>query len=277
MELTARTAERYLRHAFDQLLAVADRLGDDLVNERPHGEGTNAVAALIVHCCGVVEFWLGHVALGEANTRDREAEFSRTATVAELHDLVAAAMARAVGHLARLEAGEGTDEGGRQFLPGGDTSDASVVLHVVEELFQHLGHAELAADALTRRGGAVELNHTIVHARDAAESASWVAELLGLPAPRTFGPFQVVEAANGVSLDFIGTDEAFDPQHYAFLVTEDEFDEIFGRIRDRGIQHWADPARSRPGEILTGHGRGCYFEDPGGNFLEILTVPYEAR
>lgn len=151
MELTADTAERYLRRAFDRMLVVADRLGDDLVNERPHGEGTNAVAALVVHCCGVTEFWLGHVALGEPSARDREAEFSTTATVAELHERVTEALTRAVRHLERLEAGEGTDEGGRQFLPGGDTSDASVVLHVVEELYQHLGHVELTADALGSR------------------------------------------------------------------------------------------------------------------------------
>lgn len=148
MDLTTTTALTYLRHAFDQLLAVADRLGEPAINTRPLGPDTNAVAALIVHCCGVTEFWLGHVALGEPSQRDRHAEFARTATLAELHALVEGTVDRAAHLLARLEAGEGTDEGGRQFLPGADTSDAAVVLHVLEELFQHLGHAELAADAL---------------------------------------------------------------------------------------------------------------------------------
>lgn len=148
MDLTDTTSVTYLRHAFTQLLGVADRLGEEAVNTRPLGPGTNAVAALIVHCCGVTEFWLGHVALGEPSTRDRQAEFNRTATLAELHALVDDTLERAVRHVARLAAGEGLDEGGRQFLPGADTSDASVVLHVVEELFQHLGHAELAADIL---------------------------------------------------------------------------------------------------------------------------------
>jgi uncharacterized damage-inducible protein DinB len=148
MILAAATALTYLRHAFTQLLAVADRLGEPAINTRPLGPHTNAVAALIVHCCGVAEFWLGHVALGEPSQRDRDAEFSRTATLAELHALVAATLDRTAHLLARLENGEGTDEGGRQFLPGADTSDASVVLHVIEELFEHLGHAELAADAL---------------------------------------------------------------------------------------------------------------------------------
>lgn len=148
MELRLGTIEVYLRHAFGQMLDVADRVGEPLVNQRPHGEDTNAVGALIVHCCAVSEFWLGHVALGEPTERERQSEFSATATLAELHAMVEAAIGRSIELVERLEAGEGTDEGGRQFLPGGDTSDAAVVLHVLEELYQHLGHMELAADAL---------------------------------------------------------------------------------------------------------------------------------
>ncbi len=122
---------------------------------------------------------------------------------------------------------------------------------------------------------AVQLNHTIVHARDSEASASAVAELLGLPAPTRFDPFMVVEVANGVSLDFMDVDGDITPQHYAFLVAEDEFDEIFGRITARGMPHWADPGRTRPGQINTNDGgRGVYFEDPDGHFLEILTRPY---
>jgi hypothetical protein len=96
----------------------------------------------------VAEFWLGHVALGRPTTRDRDAELSSTASVAELHDLVEATLATAAADLRALEAGEGRDAGGRQFLLDGDTSDASVVIHVLEEAFQHLGHMELTADAL---------------------------------------------------------------------------------------------------------------------------------
>ena len=122
---------------------------------------------------------------------------------------------------------------------------------------------------------AVQLNHTIVNARDREASATFVAELLGLPAPTRFGPFMVVEVANAVSLDFMDADGDVTPQHYAFLVGEDEFDEIFGRITSRGMPHWADPARSRPGRINTNDGvRGVYFEDPDGHFLEIITRPY---
>lgn len=120
-----------------------------------------------------------------------------------------------------------------------------------------------------------ELNHTIVHVRDNAAAAAWVAELLGLPAPTSFGHFQVVAVTNGVSLDYLSHDGEFDRQHYAFLVTEDDFDEIFGKITDRGIDHWADPARSQPGRINRHDGgRGVYFEDLDGHLLEIITRPY---
>ena len=83
---------------------------------------------------------------------------------------------------------------------------------------------------------AVQLNDTIVHALDAEASARFFAEILGLPAPWRFGPFMVVELANGVSLDFIGaTADELIVEHYAFLVDEAEFDSIFGRIRERGL------------------------------------------
>jgi catechol 2,3-dioxygenase-like lactoylglutathione lyase family enzyme len=119
----------------------------------------------------------------------------------------------------------------------------------------------------------VQLNHTIVHARDKRASATFLTEILGLPEPTPFGPFLVVEAANGVSLDFI--EEPGEPQHYAFLVTEEEFDAIFGRITERGLAYWADPGRRRPGEINRNDGgRGVYWEDPDGHLLEIITRPY---
>ena len=121
---------------------------------------------------------------------------------------------------------------------------------------------------------AVHLNHTIVAARDKHESARFLADVLGLDPPTTFGPFAVVELANDVSLDFI-EDEHVHPRHYAFLVTEDEFDEIFGRIRARGLPYWADPFERHPGEINTNDGgRGVYWKDPNGHVLEIITRPY---
>jgi extradiol dioxygenase family protein len=121
---------------------------------------------------------------------------------------------------------------------------------------------------------AVQLNHTIVNVRDKRDSASFVAEILGVAAPTQYGPFQVVQVDNDVSLDFVDV-EVLHPQHYAFLVGEDDFDAILGRIRERGITFWADPFRRRAGEWNTEDGgRGLYWEEPSGHLLEIITRPY---
>jgi catechol 2,3-dioxygenase-like lactoylglutathione lyase family enzyme len=120
----------------------------------------------------------------------------------------------------------------------------------------------------------VQLNHTIVAASDKKTSAAFLTEILGLPAPGSYGPFAVVEVANGVSLDFMD-DPQVHPRHYAFLVSEEEFDEILRRIRDRGLDYWADPFQQHPGEINTDDGgRGVYWHDPDGHVLEIITRPY---
>lgn len=121
----------------------------------------------------------------------------------------------------------------------------------------------------------VHLNHTIVWCRDQRRSAAFLTELLGLPPPGRFGPFLVVEMGNGVSLDFHDTEKQISRQHYAFLIGEDDFDRIFGRIQAQGLRHWADPGQTRAGEINRNDGgRGVYFEDPDGHLLEIITRPY---
>jgi catechol 2,3-dioxygenase-like lactoylglutathione lyase family enzyme len=119
---------------------------------------------------------------------------------------------------------------------------------------------------------AVELNHTIVSVRDKKEGATFITEILGLDPPQPFGPFMCVETANGVSLDY---DDRWDPvrAHYAFLVSEDDFDGIFARVTERGITYWADPMHQQEGR-LNDHGRGFYFEDPSGHNMEVLTRPY---
>ena len=122
---------------------------------------------------------------------------------------------------------------------------------------------------------AIQLNHTIVSARDKRESATFLAEILGLDPPTPFGPFLVVGVDNEVTLDFIDDPGPIHSQHYAFLVSEADFDEIFGRIRACGLPYWADPFRRQPGEINTHDGgRGVYWEDPSGHNLEIITRPY---
>ena len=122
---------------------------------------------------------------------------------------------------------------------------------------------------------AIQLNHTIVAVRDKQESATFLSEILGVGKPVPYGPFLVVEVDNDVSLDFADHHGPVHPQHYAFLVDEDQFDEIFGRIRERGLTYWADPFRRHEGEINTNDGgRGVYWEEPSGHFLEIITRPY---
>lgn len=124
---------------------------------------------------------------------------------------------------------------------------------------------------------AITFNHTIVAARDKTHSATFLTGLFGLPSPQPFGHFMAVTLNHGVSLDYADMpgDQEIRPQHYAFLVSEDEFSEIYGRIQARGMQHWADPRGSRPGEINHNDGgRGVYFQDPDGHYLEIITRPY---
>ena len=124
-------------------------------------------------------------------------------------------------------------------------------------------------------GVSVQLNHTIVACRDQQRSAAFLTGILGLPPATRFGHFLVVEADNGVSLDFSETSGEIASQHYAFLVGEEEFDAAFGRIRERDLAYWADPGQTRRGEVNhRDGGRGLYFADPDGHLLEIITRPY---
>ncbi|MFC1410000.1 VOC family protein [Streptacidiphilus sp. N1-12] len=125
----------------------------------------------------------------------------------------------------------------------------------------------------------VELNHTIVFARDNRASAEFLAGLLGLTVGAEWGPFIPVATGNGVTLDFAtGGQETIAAQHYAFLVTEAEFDAIFERIEQAGITYYADPFRQQPGRINHNHGgRGVYFLDPSGHGMEVLTQPYDSH
>jgi hypothetical protein len=121
----------------------------------------------------------------------------------------------------------------------------------------------------------VLLNHTIVWVHDKQAAASSVATVLDLPEPVPYGRFLVLTLGNDVSLDFADSAEPIHPQHYAFLVSELDFDAILGRIRERGLRYWADPGRRRPEQINTNDGgRGVYWEGPDGHFLEIITRPY---
>jgi hypothetical protein len=122
----------------------------------------------------------------------------------------------------------------------------------------------------------ITFNHTIIWSTDKRQSATFLTELFDLPSATPVGRFLAVTLANDVSLDYADAPEGQEVvrQHYAFLVSEDEFDAIYGRIRSRGLEHWADPMSTRPGEINHDHGgRGVYFREPSGHQLEILTRP----
>jgi catechol 2,3-dioxygenase-like lactoylglutathione lyase family enzyme len=120
-----------------------------------------------------------------------------------------------------------------------------------------------------------QLNHTIVWCSDKQRSADFLTGILGCPPARAFLHFLVVDLENGVSLDYYQKDGSVAPQHYAFLVADDEFDAAFARIEQGSIEYWADPARSQPGRINHHFGgRGVYFADPDNHLMELITKPY---
>lgn len=123
----------------------------------------------------------------------------------------------------------------------------------------------------------VQLNHHIVAVKDKHASAQFWADMLGMEVRGEFGPFVQVRTANQVDLDFAAAspEAEISPHHYAFLVSEDEFDATFAKIQQRGLTYWPEPHGDRVNEINHNDGgRGVYFRDPDGHFLEILTVPY---
>lgn len=140
----------FLRQVFEKMGAVAGRVTADELNVKPLGPGTMSIASLVVHCCGLTEFWLGHVALSRPSDRDREAEFDAVATHDELTTMLAATIEQADADVAAIEAGGGQPSELRVFLEA-DGTDAAVILHVFEECYQHLGHMEITADILEHR------------------------------------------------------------------------------------------------------------------------------
>ena len=119
------------------------------------------------------------------------------------------------------------------------------------------------------------LDHTIVPATDKAASARFLADILGIDDVAPWGPFVVLRLGNGASLDYVDATRVEEEHHYAFLVEEDEFDTILGRIEASGTGFYADPARRSPGTVNHHYGgRGVYFDDPDGHLMEVLTQPY---
>ncbi|NKX53171.1 VOC family protein [Arthrobacter mobilis] len=122
---------------------------------------------------------------------------------------------------------------------------------------------------------AVAFNHTIIFAKDKVLSADFFARIFGVAPPRPMWSFMTIMLENGVALDFANRDGDIASQHYAFLVSDEDFDGILVRIEAEQVPYWADPAKSLPQQINRNDGgRGVYFHDPAGHFLEAITRPY---
>ena len=155
LPLDLTTVDLYVRHAFSGMAAVLDRLDDETVNQCPEGWGTNTVAGLVVHCCELAPSWFAMPGLGRDSERDRDAEFRAHGTVAELRARIDAAADQTGALAAEFVAGPTVgDHPFREFMPGTDRTDGALVLHVLEELYQHLGHMEVTADAVAPPGSA---------------------------------------------------------------------------------------------------------------------------
>lgn len=123
----------------------------------------------------------------------------------------------------------------------------------------------------------VSINHLILFAHDKVSSARFLAHILDRPEPTLWGPFATVALDSHCHVEFAEPDYEIQPQHVAFLVSEEDFDGIYERITATGLTHWADPQMAHPGTYNRNHGgRGVYFRDPSGHGLEVLTRPYGA-
>lgn len=118
-------------------------------------------------------------------------------------------------------------------------------------------------------------NHTIIASTNPKEMSQFYREILEAREAPDWGPFVNIQIDDGVLLQFATPPMDFPPQHYAYLVDDAHFDRAYAKIMERRLEHWADPQRTRAGEINSGHdGRGVYLLDPSGHFLELITRPY---
>lgn len=120
-----------------------------------------------------------------------------------------------------------------------------------------------------------KFNHTIIAAKDPKISAGFYRALLEAEEAPSWGPFTNLTLDDGVLLQFAAPPIEATPVHLAFLLDDDHFERAYAHICATGLDHWADPQQTRPGETNTEHGgRGVYLLDPSGNYLELITRPY---
>jgi len=119
----------------------------------------------------------------------------------------------------------------------------------------------------------IRLDHTIVPSKDKVASARFFAEMLGLTVTPGSGYFAQVRVNESLTFDFADESDPFQSLHYAFHVSDREFDAIFERVKAKGIPYGSEPDRQTNRRINTRRGgRGFYFEDPSGHLLEVMTV-----
>jgi hypothetical protein len=140
----------YIDLALDAMTGIVEALGDDRANQAPHLPAANSPYAILTHCLGVLEFWGGFVIAGRSIQRDRDAEFQASGSVAELVRRTRDARRRLAADLSTIEPlapPRGAPDPDDANLPIGRTQ-GGVVLHILEELLQHLGQMELTRDVL---------------------------------------------------------------------------------------------------------------------------------
>jgi catechol 2,3-dioxygenase-like lactoylglutathione lyase family enzyme len=119
----------------------------------------------------------------------------------------------------------------------------------------------------------ITLNHTIVPSHDKEQSAQFFARIFGVNYTGPVGHFAQVRVNGDLAFDYDNQDR-FESHHYAFVVNDQEFDEIFGRLESEGVKYGSGPGSPTDGDINHRRGgRGVYFADPDGHLLEIMTVP----
>jgi hypothetical protein len=137
----------FVDNALDRMVVILRDLGDERANQRPALDGANSPYAILTHCLGVMEFWGGFSVAEREISRDRAAEFVAQGDVGELLSRVATARGQLEEDLAGFESMAEPRGAGGEANPYNETK-GSVLLHILEELYQHLGQMELTRDLL---------------------------------------------------------------------------------------------------------------------------------